>query len=310
MYFLPTEEQRELQRGVREVLDSAYPLDKLPDGFDAGVWSTLVETGVFSLRTDLELGWVEAALVFEELGRAAVPGPLVGTFLAAGYAEGPVAVLDRTTAPALIGHLGIAESVLVLNHDAVFTMSPPPSGVAIPEPIDPLTPLYEFNDAEWNVVGSTGPDSIGHDGGVERIRTAGALLTAALQVGLAQRLMELAVDYAKTREQFDRPIGSFQAVKHICADMLVRTELARAALHSAAVMLDDPAAGEANRAVAGAKLLADEAATGNSRSCVQVHGGMGFTWEVPVHYLLKRAWLQATEFGTADDHAEALAALL
>jgi alkylation response protein AidB-like acyl-CoA dehydrogenase len=90
----------------------------------------------------------------------------------------------------------------------------------------------------------------------------------------------------------------------------VKTELARAALHSAAVMLDDPEAGDANRAIAGAKLLADEAATGNSRSCVQVHGGMGFTWEVPVHYLLKRAWLHATEFGTADDHAEALAALL
>jgi alkylation response protein AidB-like acyl-CoA dehydrogenase len=146
--------------------------------------------------------------------------------------------------------------------------------------------------------------------GYDQVIHEGALLTAAIQVGLAARFTELAVDYAKTREQFDRPIGSFQAVKHICADMLVKTELARAALHSAAVMLDDPEAGDANRAIAGAKLLADEAATGNSRSCVQVHGGMGFTWEVPVHYLLKRAWLHATEFGTADDHAEALAALL
>ncbi|HVW80555.1 MAG TPA: acyl-CoA dehydrogenase family protein [Mycobacteriales bacterium] len=306
MYFLPTEEQRELQRGVREVLDSAYPLDKLPGGFDAAVWSTLVETGVFSLRTELELGRVEAALVFEELGRAAVPGPLVGTFLAAGYAEGPVTVLDETTGPALIAHLEVAKSVLVLTSVAAWTIAPPP-GVAIPEPIDPLTPLYELESMRWNVVGQ---DPIEKEIGVERLRTEGALMTAALQVGLAQRLMELAVDYAKTREQFDRPIGSFQAVKHICADMLVKTELARAALHSAAVMLDDPEAGDASRAVAGAKLLADEAATGNSRACVQVHGGMGFTWEVPVHYFLKRAWLHATEFGTADHHAEALAALL
>ena len=123
-------------------------------------------------------------------------------------------------------------------------------------------------------------------------------------------LTELAVDYAKQREQFGRTIGSFQAVKHICADMFVRTELARVAVHAAAVTCDDDSADDASRAVAGAKLLADEAATVNSRSCVQVHGGMGFTWEVPVHFFLKRAWLHATEFGTADDHAEALAELL
>jgi alkylation response protein AidB-like acyl-CoA dehydrogenase len=138
----------------------------------------------------------------------------------------------------------------------------------------------------------------------------GALLTAALQVGLAARLTEMAVDYAKTREQFGRPIGSFQAVKHLCADMFVRAELARVGVHAAAVTLDDAAATGGERAVAGAKLLADEAATVNGRSCVQVHGGMGFTWEVPVHFFLKRAWMHATEFGTAEDHAEDLALLL
>ena len=141
------------------------------------------------------------------------------------------------------------------------------------------------------------------------------MLTAALQVGLASRLTDLAVEYAKQREQFGKPIGSFQAVKHMCADMFVRAELARAALHFAAVTLDDAKARDANvrhtqRAVAGAKLLADEAATTNGRACIQVHGGMGFTWEVPVHFFVKRAWLHATEFGTADEHAEDLAALL
>ncbi|HVY08846.1 MAG TPA: acyl-CoA dehydrogenase family protein [Mycobacteriales bacterium] len=309
MYFLPTEQQSELQRGVREVLEAAYPLDKLSGGFDAAVWASLVETGVFSLRTELELGWVEAVLVFEELGRSALPGPLVGTFLAAGYAEGPVTVLDRTRTPLLAPHLDIAESVLLLDSDAAYTISPPP-GVALPEPIDPLTPLYEVDGTESIATGSTGPDAVRFDVGVEQVRLAGALLTAALQVGLSQRLLELAVDYAKSREQFERPIGSFQAVKHICADMLVRTELARASLHAAAVTLDDPEVGDATRAVSGAKQLADEAACGNARSCVQVHGGMGFTWEVPVHYFLKRAWLHATEFGTADEHAEALAQLL
>ncbi|MGN6475020.1 MAG: acyl-CoA dehydrogenase family protein, partial [Mycobacteriales bacterium] len=273
MYFLPTEEQRELQRGVREVLESAFPLEKLPGGFDPGVWSTLVETGVFSLRTDLELGLVEAALVFEELGRAAVPGPLVGTFMVAGRAEGPTTVIDARHSPLVVAHLDVAGNVLVLDASSPrLAGASDVSGVSLPEPIDPLSPMHELAAAP-------GGTTVDLDG--SRLLNEGALLTAALQVGLAARLTELAVAYAKTREQFDRPVGSFQAVKHICADMFVRTELARAALHSAAVMLDDPESGDDNRAVAGAKLLADEAATLNSRGCVQVHGGMGFTWEVP-----------------------------
>jgi alkylation response protein AidB-like acyl-CoA dehydrogenase len=301
MYFLPTDEQRELQRGVREVLDSAFPLEKLPGGFDAGLWQTLDETGVFSLRTELELGMAEASMVFEELGRAAVPGPLVGTFLTAGVADGPVTVLDPRHTPLVVAHLAVAKSVLVLD-PAGPQLAAVPSGTGLTEPIDPLSPMHEL---------AAVPTGTAYDAAdFSQLWQEGALLTSALQVGLAARMTELAVDYAKTREQFERPIGSFQAVKHLCADMLVRTELARASLHSAAVMLDDPGVGNAARGVAGAKQLADEAACGNARSCGQVHGGMGFTWEVPVHFLLKRAWLQATEFGTADEHAEDLAALL
>ncbi|HVW79782.1 MAG TPA: acyl-CoA dehydrogenase family protein [Mycobacteriales bacterium] len=302
MYFLPTSEQLELQRGVREVLGSAFPLEKLPGGFDPGVWKTLEETGVFSLRSDLGLGMAESVLVFEELGRAAVPGPLVGTFLAAGHADGPVTVLESRRTPLLVSHLEVSASILVLD-PAQVRVAPAAGGVELSEPIDDLTPLHELADAPAGT-------AVEIAGGYEQLWREGALLTAALQVGLAARMTELAVAYAKTREQFDRPIGSFQAVKHLCADMLVRTELARASLHAAAVTLDDPAVGDAGRAVAGAKQLADEAACGNARSCVQVHGGMGFTWEVPVHFLLKRAWLHATELGTADDHALDLAQLL
>jgi 3-oxocholest-4-en-26-oyl-CoA dehydrogenase beta subunit len=129
----------------------------------------------------------------------------------------------------------------------------------------------------------------------------------AYQLGVLERALELTAEYARTRIQFGRPIGSFQAVKHLCADMFVRAELARVAVHAAAVVLDGAGDGHPAKAVATAKLLADEAATGNARACVQVHGGMGFTWEVPVHFFVKRAWLHATEFGTADDHAEDVA---
>ena len=118
---------------------------------------------------------------------------------------------------------------------------------------------------------------------------------------------DLAVEYAKQRRQFGRPIGGFQAVKHLCADMAVRTEVARCAVQAAAVTVDQPDVGDADVAAAGAKLLADEAAITNGRSCIQVHGGMGFTWEVPAHLAYKRARVLATQFGTDDELAEALA---
>jgi alkylation response protein AidB-like acyl-CoA dehydrogenase len=307
MYFLPTADQLDLQHGVRDLLESRFPLDKLPDGYDPALWKALTETGVFSLRTDLELGLAESVMVFEELGYACVPGPLVGTLLAGAAAEGPVAVVDPESRPLLVAHLGIASSLLVLD-PAGPRLVAPVSGLPLPDPLDPLSPLDELAE----VPGDAG---VALDVTTDQLRREGALLTAALQVGIATRLTELAVAYAKQREQFGKVIGSFQAVKHICADMFVRTELARAALHFAAVTLDDAAkdslgVDDGARAVAGAKLLADEAATTNARSCIQVYGGMGFTWEIPVHYYLKRAWLHATEFGTADEHAEDLAELL
>jgi alkylation response protein AidB-like acyl-CoA dehydrogenase len=212
-----------------------------------------------------------------------------------------VPVLETDAQPLLLPHAGVAAAVLVLGADV--QLAAVPAGADIDAPLDPLTPLRELPDPPAG-------ERIGDGAAAARLRLEGAVLTAALQVGLATRLTELAVDYAKAREQFGRTIGSFQAVKHLCADMFVRAELARVAVHAAAVTLDDEQSGEGARAVAGAKLLADEAAVTNGRSAVQVHGGMGFTWEVPVHFFLKRAWLHATEFGTADDHAEDLAALL
>jgi alkylation response protein AidB-like acyl-CoA dehydrogenase len=136
--------------------------------------------------------------------------------------------------------------------------------------------------------------------GDERWPDDGVILTAAYLVGMAGACTDAAVDYAKTREQFDTPIGRFQSIKHLLADCLVRTELARAAVHAAAV---EPSA----RAASSAKVLAGDAAVHNARTSFQVHGGMGFTWEVDVHLYLKRAWVLDRQFGTADAHAARLA---
>ena len=99
-------------------------------------------------------------------------------------------------------------------------------------------------------------------------------------------------------------------MKHILADMLTRAEVARAAVYAAGVTLDDPSVGDPARAAHGAKLIAGEAGIANGKACIQVHGGMGFTWEVDAHLYLKRAFVLDTVFGSGDVHAEAMAALV
>ncbi len=111
----------------------------------------------------------------------------------------------------------------------------------------------------------------------------------------------LAVQHARTREQFGQAIGGFQAVKHLCAQSLVRVEVARAAVYAAAVTGDAVD-------IAAARLLADEAAVRGARDCLQVHGGMGFTWESEVHLHLKRAWVRARRGGGDTESEEVLAA--
>ena len=116
------------------------------------------------------------------------------------------------------------------------------------------------------------------------------LLTAAYAVGCADAARDMAADYAKLRQQFDRPIGWFQALKHICSDMAVRAAVARSQLYYAACALD---AGDADAAfhIAAAKRLADQAALDNGRANIQVHGGIGMTDEAAPHLCLKRAHL-------------------
>src|SRR3954451_14959650 len=144
MYFLPTADQVELQRGVREVLASTFPLDRLDAGWTPSLWQTLELTGVFSMRTELGLGMVESVLVFEELGRAAVPGPLVASALLAGQTSGPVTAVDGSSTPLLVPHLAISSSVLVLDGATASVVDAGAvKGEVLAEPLAPLRPLTE-----------------------------------------------------------------------------------------------------------------------------------------------------------------------
>ncbi|UUN27524.1 acyl-CoA dehydrogenase family protein [Streptomyces sp. FIT100] len=291
MDFRLTDDQHALRRGVRDLLAARFPrtalraaADREPPAVDRALWRELGDAGFFALRLPeaeggVGLGLPEAVLVFEEAGRVLLPGPLVATHLAAGTVPG--AATGETVVTAVDG-------ALVAWLDEADAVAGDAAGAVAVRSVDPLTPLHRLPAGAASEP-ATDP--------------AAVLLTAAEQLGSAARTTELAVRYAKEREQFGRPIGGFQAVKHLCAQMLVRTELARAAVYAAAVTAD-------RVEIAGAKLLADEAAIQGARDCLQVHGGMGFTWEADVHLHLKRAWVRARFRQTADQAEELLAAAL
>jgi alkylation response protein AidB-like acyl-CoA dehydrogenase len=336
MDLMPSAEQRDMRAALREYLADRWTPDRLRSAANHGAashgaashgaldqkaWKSLAGFGVFAMALapedgGLGLGLADAVIAFEELGRALVPGPVTATFLAAGLIPGAadgdavVGLVDRRDQVALVEHPAAVTDLLVLDDSGVyhmpFRLPPKPD---LPVPLDPLTPV-----AAVTVRLADGQRVAGGQEAM-RLRLTGALLTAALQVGVAQGALDLAVRYAGQRVQFGRPVGSFQAVKHLLADALARVDLARAATLVAGVVADDPASAQlagadAGDAVAAAKVLADDAAAANGRTCVQVHGGMGFTWEVLAHLYAKRAWALETAFGTADEHAGSLAGSL
>ncbi|MFD8382957.1 acyl-CoA dehydrogenase family protein [Streptomyces sp. NPDC059679] len=343
MDFRLTDDQRALRAGVRELLAGRFPRERLRAVVDAGapavdraLWRELGGAGFFALRLaeadgGVGLGLPEAVLVFEEAGRALLPGPLVATHLAAGVVAGAaegravVTALDVVgqaagqaasgSAGPLVEHLASADAVLVIGDDkggggggeggggiGVRSAAGLARSARPIRSVDPATSLHRLDRGgrpgrreRWSAAGPAGCRS------AARLRREAVLLTAALQLGSAARTVELAVRHAQERSQFGRAIGAFQAVQHLCAGMLVRAETARSVVYAAAVTED---AGE----VAAAKLLADEAAVRNARDCLQIHGGMGFTWEADVHLHLKRAWVRAEQWQTAAEAEEELAA--
>ncbi|MEU0619623.1 acyl-CoA dehydrogenase family protein [Streptomyces rubiginosohelvolus] len=349
MDFQLSDDQRALRSGMRDLLGAVFDRDRLraaverEGALDRSLWRELGAAGFFALRLPEEAGGVglglpEAVLLFEEAGRALLPGPLVATHLSAGLVKGAAegeAVVTAVAADLPVAHLAEADAVLVVDGRAsglpgeawgaevlsgeaegaeVLSGAALRAFVAAARPVrstDPLTPLHrasagakpapaapERTRAAAERAPAATERAPAHAG---RFRFEAALLTAAEQLGSAARTTEAAVQHAGDREQFGSPIGSFQAVKHLCADMLARTEPARAAVYAAAVT-GDPVE------IAAAKLLADEAAVRNARDCLQIHGGMGFTWEADVHLHLKRAWLRAASWLTGAGAEELLAA--
>ena len=296
-----SDDQVALRDGIAALLSGRFDPDRIRAGFDRAAWDELAAAGVFSLGAD-GFGWADRVVVFEQLGGACVPGPLVAGSLANGLLDGIVGGIDRPPPGeiAFVEHLEHLEHLVVLDADGVWaTGAAAVAGRPSSWPLDPLTPVTRVDSLPKG-------ERIGDADLARTWRRQGRALTAAFALGLAQRCTDLAVAYASTREQFDRPIGSFQAIKHLLADMLVRVEVARAAVYAAGAHLDDADLPGLDRAIAGAKVLAGEAAIMNGKAATQVFGGMGFTWEIDVHLYLKRAWVLDTHFGSVDANCDDL----
>lgn len=327
MDFQPTEDQKALREGIRSFVEGQVSNERFPDfekskGFDRGLWNELAEMGVFALRLSEDdggvgLGYSDAVLVFAELGRRLVPGPIVWSHLAAGLIEGAasgetvVGGIDlmgdeaaEASDPILLEHLESLDVLLALRPDGIYRIDPRQvEATEVEVSLDPMTPVSLAARLPRG-------EKVGDAKAAARFRLEGAALVSGLQLGLAEGALELANEYAKGRKQFGRVIGGFQAVKHLLAEMFVKQEAARAGAYNAGATLDAPEVADVQRAVSSAKITAGDAAIRNARTGIQVHGGMGFTWEVMAHYYLKRAWVYENLFGTREEHAEKVAAIL
>jgi len=278
---------------------------------EAGTWVRAADLGVFSLGLPEDAGGagcpvVEEALVARALGRHLAPVSFLGSILGArvAHAAGAPELRDALaegrarTAVALpvlpgVGTVDVvdlpgADHVLSVV-DGALTLSPvDPTGAADRDSLDPSSTLHRLPEARLT-------DPVAAPG-VGDLAPLGRLLTAAMLAGIAEAARDAAVGYAKTREQFGRPIGVHQAIKHACADMAVRCEAASSLLFLAALALRDGRP-DAVFQVAAAKRTAALAAVENARADVQIHGGMGFTWENDAHLFLTRAHLLDQLFG-------------
>lgn len=324
MEFALDEAQLGLQETVARFCADRFSFDTIAAregvALDRRSWSELAELGVFSLLVPEAagapgLGPVEAAIVFEQFGDHVVPGPMLWTVLAASLVDGAsdgslvvggVEASDVVDGSAAVANGADLDALLVVHDDHVVLhrTADLPSAAAL-DPLDPLTPvarLSGLSDGTGEVVGDADvARSIGH---------LGTVLVASMLSGVAGRSLEVARTYALERQQFDAPIGSFQAVKHLLADMYVRTGLAQASAYAAAAVLADPGDDDPGDAAASAKVVAVDAAITNASDSVQILGGMGFTWDMLPNHLLKRAWVLEHTFGTADDHALRLGSTL
>jgi alkylation response protein AidB-like acyl-CoA dehydrogenase len=334
--FAFTEDQLALRDAVRDFLKGEVTPARLRElqagetGRSKALWTRLAEIGVTGVLIPEEHGGLGLAetdfvLLLEEMGRAGLAEPVVAT--AAVGAPLLRELGDAALAARWLPRVAAGEALLAVSHpvnaftsdahvaDLLLLAHGDELHAAAPEAVRLVhqisnDPSRRIQSVEWRPSSATrvaaGPD------GARLLAAAldrGALACAAQLLGVTQQLVDLAVAHARVREQFGRPIGSFQAVKHMLADVQVRLEYARPVVQRAAWSV---AQGLASRTadVSQAKAAAGELATGAARTALQVHGAIGYTWEHDLHLWMRRAWSLEQAWGSSAWHRARLGAAL
>ncbi len=322
MDFTLSEEQLMFAETARTLFADSCTPDHWRKMMEAGVarddarWASIVETGLTLVLLPesaggMGLSEVDFALIAQEAGTVALPEPLVES---AGVAAPTLAalapghpVLADPLATVAIAHpvnpfVANADSAaaILLEKDGEAYLATPGQVTLTAQPvIDPFRRLFRV---EWDAANATPLGKADWDLALDRA----ALFSAAMGLGLAQRAVDLAVDYAGERQQFGKPIGSYQAVKHHLASAQVAIEFARPVVMAAAAEIGHRDA-QARARVSHAKIVALEAADQAARASIQVHGAMGYSWEVDVHLFLKRALALSQSWGTPAFHRARIA---
>jgi alkylation response protein AidB-like acyl-CoA dehydrogenase len=329
MNFDFSDDQQAIKRTAKELLADRMGAEHVRELAEAGrydddAWKEVSELGWPGIFIAEEhggqgLGTVELIILMEELGYALAPLPFLSNAaaglvleaggsdaqkerwlpgIASGEARGTVGIVKEGEAK-LVPDADSAAVILLVGHEGARIVEAAQAEI---EPVPTMDATRSFARVRADGAGEAlEGDRIP---GISRVAAA----VAAELTGVAQRAMEMAVDYARERKQFGRPIGSYQAVSHRCAQMLLETEGARSASYYAAWAADaEPET--LSLAACMAKAYASDAGWRVCTSALQVHGGIAFTWEHDLHFFLKRAKVDALLYGSAREHRESVAAL-
>ncbi len=332
MYAQEHDELRAAVRALVEKLADSARIRATIDagGFDEVLWRRMGdELGLPALAIAEEhggagFGLVELAVVLEEIGRANLPSPFLTTVLAglALQAAGGDPELDAVArgirrATLHLGERGDRTLRHVADGDtADLLVLVGPTGLLVVDLADERvrrTPLATMDltrgQAHLDLDGVPARRLALPAGAADRISALAAVLVACEQIGGAERVLEVSTAYAKERVQFGRPVGSFQAVKHLLSDMLIELELARSAQRHAVALAADPATPPAvlDAAARTARVACSRMFSKLSGDAIRVHGGIGYTWEHDLHLYFRRARASAALFGGGADDADALA---